>query len=99
MEAITSTEKLIANFNQFSKERNPESLSNAVKCTIDLFSRQISQGKVNEDAISDFSEKVTMYKYTNTPQVSNDLSNYYSNSLAQSINYVQNVDEIGKRIA
>lgn len=103
MEAITSTEKLIANFNKFSNgDRNPENLSSAVKSTIDLFTRQISKGKVPEDAINDFTEMVTMYKYTDTPQVSNDLTEYYSNSIAQSINYVQdiqNVDEISKKVA
>lgn len=103
MEAVTSTEKLIANFNSFSKgDRNPENLSSAVKSTIDLFSRQVSKGQVTEDAIGDFTEMVTMYKYTDTPQVSKDLTDYYSNSIAQSINYVrniQNVDEISKKVA
>jgi hypothetical protein len=102
MEAITSTEKLISSFNKFSKERNPEDLSNTAKMTIDLFSRRVSQGKVKNDEISDFSDLITMYKYTDTPQVSKDLKDYYSNSIVQSINYgqkVQNVDEISKRIA
>lgn len=102
MKAITSTEKLISSFNKFSKERNPEDLSMSAKMTIDLFSRRVSQGKVRDEEIADFSEMVGMYKYTNTPQVSKDLNEYYSNSIVQSINYVQNVqnvDEIGQKVA
>ena len=61
MEAITSTEKLISSFNKFSKERNPEDLSMSAKMTIDLFSRRVSQGKVRDEEIADFSEKVLTF--------------------------------------
>lgn len=104
MAAITVTENLIANLNKFSKERDSKYLDSAVKSSIDLFAKQVSKqssnNAINEESIHDFGELITMYKYTNTPQISRSVTEYYDNTIKNSLNMQDiNTNEVARRIA
>lgn len=103
MATITITENLIANLNKFSKERDAKYLDSAVKNTINLFGKQVSKqanNNLNEEAVQDFGELITMYKYTNTPQISDSITDYYNSTIKNSLTTQQvSEQEVSKRVA
>lgn len=103
MATTTITENLIANLNKFSKERDSKYLDSAVKYTIDIFGKQVSKqanNNLNEEAVQDFGELITMYRYTNTPQITNSVTDHFNSTIKNSL-ITQHVSEqeVSKRVA